>query len=158
MIRQITMNLDDKQQRPVIILENGLTALLDTGAYVPVWVDDESILTENLGAEFVKGNVPLSGFGGIAKGNMYRATFQIGDLIFPNMHIIANGELISPFNLIFSSTMLRNLIYEIDDKNHKLTITVPEGESMVRGIRIEDSEGRLHVLCDSISDDEVDRK
>ncbi len=113
--------------------------MLDIGAYVPVWVDDESILTEKLGAEFVKENVPLSGFGGISKGNMYRVTFQIGDLIL-------------------SSTMFRNLIYEIGDKNYKLTITVLEGESVIRGIRIEDSEGRLHVLCDSISDDKVNRK
>lgn len=46
-MQQIVMDLDDKQQRPVAILENGLTALIDTGAYMPVWVDDESILIEN---------------------------------------------------------------------------------------------------------------
>ncbi len=48
-MKQMTLTLDNQQQRPVIRLENGLRALLDTGAYIPVWTDDESILVEKLG-------------------------------------------------------------------------------------------------------------
>lgn len=146
---QMTMDLDDEQQRPVIFLGDELTALLDTGAFVPVWVDDERVLVEKLGAKFVKGHIPLAGFGGIFYGNMYQATFQVGTLTFPNMHIIANGEMKSPFNLILSATMFQGLIYEIDDRSHKLSVTVPDGESPVRNMRIVDSGGRLHVLCES---------
>ena len=50
-MKQMTLTLDNQQQRPVIKLESGLRALLDTGAYIPVWTDDESILVERLGAE-----------------------------------------------------------------------------------------------------------
>ncbi len=146
---QMTMDLDYKQQRPVIFLGDELTALLDTGAFVPVWVDNESLLVEKFGAKFVKGNVPLLGFGGVTYGNMYQVTFQVGALTFPNLHIIVNDELNNPFNLIMSATMFQGLIYEIDDKNHKLNVTVPDGESAVRNMRIEDSGGRLHVLCSS---------
>lgn len=46
--------------------------------------------------------------------------------------------------------MFQNLIYEIDDNSHKLNITIPEGESEIRNIRIEDSQGKLHVLSASI--------
>lgn len=151
-MQQMIMNLDDEQQRPVVILGDGLTALLDTGAYVPVWVGSEDILVKHLGAKFIKGNVPLSGFGGVTSGNMYQVTIQVGKLTFPNMHIIANSELVSPFNMILSATMFNNLIYEINDKNHKFTVMIPDGESMVRNLRIIDSNGRLSVLCSSASD------
>lgn len=74
----------------------------------------------------------------------------IGDLIFPNMHIIACNDLKNaPFQLILSATMFQNLIYEIDNKHHKLNVTIPDDESTVRNLRIKDSNGRLHVLCNS---------
>lgn len=62
-MRQFSLNLDATQQRPVVVLKN-LTALLDTGAYIPVWTDDEEILVSDLGAKLVKKDVPFSGFGG----------------------------------------------------------------------------------------------
>lgn len=76
-------------------------------------------------------------------------TLEVGELIFPNMHIIANDELELSYNLILSATMFQHLIYEIDDKNHKLNITLPQGESNVRNLKIEDKNGHLHVLCNS---------
>lgn len=45
-MKQYTLKLDNTRQRPVVILNNGLTALLDTGAYIPVWTDDEDIHIE----------------------------------------------------------------------------------------------------------------
>ena len=74
---------------------------------------------------------------------------QVGDLIFTNMHIVANSELNNSYNLILSATMFEGLIYEINTKTHKLNITVPNGESNVRNLRIEDANGHLHVLCSS---------
>ena len=38
-MKQFTLRLDARQQRPVVALKNGLSALLDTGAYFPVWTD-----------------------------------------------------------------------------------------------------------------------
>ena len=85
----------------------------------------------------------------MTKGNLYELpSILIGDLIFPNIHIVACKDLKTlPFQLILSATMFHNLIYEIDNKNHKLNVTVPDGESTVRNLRIEDSNGRLHILC-----------
>lgn len=155
-MQQMIMDLDDEQQRPVVILESGLTALLDTGAYVPVWVGSESTLVKHFNAEFIKGNVPLSGFGGVTSGNMYQVTIRVGKLVFPNMHIIANSELVSPFNMILSATMFNNLIYEINDKSHKFTVMIPDDESTVRNLRIIDSNGRLSVLCVSVPNIETE--
>lgn len=148
-MKEMILNLDISQQRPVVLLSNNLMALLDTGAFVPVWTDDEELLKKLYNAEFVKSDVPLSGFGGTTKGNLYKATMTIGDLIYPNMHIIANSELNTSFSMIISATMFSGLIYEIDTKNHKLNITIPNDESRIRNLRIQDSNGKLHVLCSS---------
>lgn len=146
---QFTLPLDIKQQRPVIKLKNGLKALLDTGAFLPVWTDDEDMLLSELGAKFVKSHVPISGFGGTSYGNLYSVTISVGKLIYPNMCIIANSELDTPFHMIFSATMFRNLIYEIDDYNHLLNISIPDKESHIRNLVIKDEGGRLHVFCNS---------
>lgn len=153
-MQQMTIDLDDKQQRPVAILENGLTALVDTGAYIPVWVDEEAILVERLGATLIMRDVPLTGFGGTAQGNLYQVMIEVGDLIFPNMHIIANNDMHVPFNMILSATMFQNLIYEIDDKNHKLNISIPDEESIIRNLKIKESNGKLHIMCQSASEKE----
>lgn len=151
-MRQMVIDLDNKQQRPVAVLDSGLAALVDTGAYIPVWVDDETVLADHMRGKMVKKGVSFTGFGGTARGNLYQATVQIGSLIYPDMHIVANSELDAPFNMILSATMFQNLIYEIDDRNHKLNISVPDEESMVRNLKIRDSNGKIYVLCNSISD------
>lgn len=148
-MKQIILDLDKSQQRPVVMLENGLKALLDTGAYIPVWVGGERILSEGLGAKLVKRNISFTGFGGTAYGNLYQVTIQIGELLYPNMHIIASNDFEVPFHIILSATMFSHLIYEIDDWNHKFNITIPDSESCVRNLRVVDQNGKLYVLCNS---------
>ncbi len=149
-MKQYTMKLDNTRQRPVVILNNGLTALLDTGAYIPVWTDDEAILISELGAELVRKDVPLSGFGGCTKGNMYKVNIDIGGIIYPDMHLIANNDINATFNLILSATMFAGLIYQIDTVNHMLNIEIPDGESNVRNLRIVNKEGKVFVLCSAV--------
>ncbi|MCR5486873.1 MAG: hypothetical protein K6F35_05010 [Lachnospiraceae bacterium] len=145
----MTLDLDFEQQRPVVVLDDGLTGLLDTGAYLPVWVDDEDILTDIMGAELVQRDVEFTGFGGVASGNLYRATFKVGKLIYPNMTIIANSELDVPFNMILSASMFQHLRYEVDDENHKFNVTIPDKESNVRNLVVETRDGKIFVLCNS---------
>lgn len=149
-MRQFSLKLDMTQQRPVVLLENALTALLDTGAYIPIWTDEEDILLSDMGGKLVKTKVPFTGFGGIAYGNLYQVSLKVGDLIFPNMHIIANNELNSSYNLILSATMFNGLSYEINTRTHWLHITVTDDSDLVRNLRIVDSNGRLHVLCETV--------
>ncbi len=75
----------------------------------------------------------------------------VGSLVFPKTHIIACKDLQNvPFQLILSATMFSGLIYEIDDKNHKLNVTIPDGESIVRNLTIRDSEGKQHIMYESV--------
>ena len=96
--------------------------------HIPVWTDDEDILISELGAELVKKDVPLSGFGGCTHGNLYKVNIDIGGIIYPNMHIIVNNEINATFNLILSATMFEGFIYQIDTVNHVLNIEVPDHE------------------------------
>ncbi|MCM1057518.1 MAG: hypothetical protein NC517_07925 [Firmicutes bacterium] len=149
-MKQYTLKLDNTRKRPVVILNNGLTALLDTGAYIPVWTDDEDILTSELGAELVRKDVPLSGFGGCTHGNLYKVNIDIGGILYPDMHIIANNEINATFNLILSATMFEGLIYQVDTVNHVLNIEVPDCESNVRNLRVINKEGKTFVLCNGL--------
>lgn len=121
-MKQFTLGLDDNALKPIVILENmnNFHALLDTGAVCPVWTDDESSL-QKLGGRYIK-EVSFGGFGGRTKGNLYvLPQLLVGDLTYVNLHIIACNELENePFQLILGATMFQNLIYEIDDKHHKL--------------------------------------
>ncbi len=151
-MKQFTLSLVKNSLRPVVKLEswNNFRALLDTGAFFPIWTAEEEILND-LGGRILRKNVFFSGFGGRTKGNLYEVQkIVIGDLIFPNTHIVACKDLqYVPFQLILSATMFQNLIYEIDDKNHRFNVTIPDDESNVRNLRIEDANGRLHILCHS---------
>lgn len=145
-----TLNLNKNFQRPIIYLSNwhGLNALLDTGALFPVWTASESIL-QNLGGILLQKDVIFGGFGGNAHGNLYRLSqITIGKLIFPNMTIIACNDLENvPYHILLSATMFHHLRYEIDDENHKFNVTIPDGESYIRNLLIQDKNGKLHVLC-----------
>ena len=151
-MKQFTLNINKKYQRPIAELKSwhNFEALLDTGAVFPIWTDEEDILSL-IGGKLVKKDISFGGFGGEAKGSLYRLqNVVVGELIFPDIYMIACKDLRDvPFQLILSATMFCGLIYEIDDKNYKLNITVPDGESIVRNLRIEDSAGRRHILAGS---------
>ncbi|WP_029543021.1 aspartyl protease family protein [Selenomonas sp. AB3002] len=147
-MNQFTLRLREDVQRPTAILTNfsHLHAMLDTGAVLPVWVSNETLL-KSLGGVPIAPDQPFGGFGGMTTGTIYRLpTFQIGELIFPEFPIIAS-RIDLPCQMILSATMFNGLIYEIDDWNHKFNVTIPDHESHVRKLTIEDKNGTLHILC-----------
>ncbi len=50
--------------------------------------------------------------------------FELGDLMFPSLPVISNSDTAVSFSMILSATMLKELIYEIDDSNHKFNVTI----------------------------------
>lgn len=152
-MEQFTMNLNKNFQRPIIYLSNwhGLNALLDTGALFPVWTASEGVL-RSLGGVLIQKDVIFGGFGGNTYGNLYKLKqVTVGKLIFPDMAIIACGDLENvPYHILLSATMFQHLRYEIDDENHKFNVTIPNKESCVRNLSMQDKDGKLHVLCNSV--------
>lgn len=148
-MKQFTMYLQDFQ-RPVIHLANWhkVNALIDTGALFPVWTEDEKLL-ELYGGVCVKTDVPLSGLGGQVFGNLYVVpNVIIGELIFANMHIIAY-KVKQPGHILLPATIFQNLIYEIDSKNHRFNVSIPDDESNIRNLVLKEENGKVHVLCTS---------
>ena len=147
-MKQFTLNLLENHSRLIIKLENfsKTRILLDTGSEIPVWVTDENAL-KDFNAVKISSNVNFSGFGGMTSGNLYRIPyFQLGDLIYPQMHIIAK-RLNLPCQMLISAPMFDGLIYEIDKVNHKLNVTIPDGRSIVKNVVIYDKDGKMHVIC-----------
>jgi hypothetical protein len=84
-MRQMTLELDQTYQRPVVTLDNffGLDAMIDTGAVYPVWMNGEESLCK-LGAVKKRNSVPFGGLGGMTNGVLYEIpALRIGDLILP---------------------------------------------------------------------------
>ncbi len=145
---QFTLRLREDVQRPTAILAefSHLHAMLDTGAILPVWVSNEKILRA-VGGVPIAQNQPFGGFGGMTTGTLYKLPlFRMGNLIFPELPIIAS-RIDLPCQLILCATMFSGLIYEIDDCNHKFNVTIPDQESPIRKLTVEDRNGNLHVFC-----------
>lgn len=150
-MKQFVLKLQEKAQRPVIHLKDfyGIDAMLDTGALFPIWTAEEETL-KLLGGVIEKDNVKFGGFGGIADGKLYKLPrFQVGELIYPDFHIIS-CEMNMPGQALLSATMFQGLRYEVDDENHALTVTIPDKQNNVRNLRIIDENGRLYVFCQSV--------
>ena len=114
-MKQITLILSTKFQRPVIQLADfhGLPAMIDTGAKVPVWMSGEDKLLR-LGAVKKKDAVPLGGIGGLTKGVLYEiSVFRLGNLVYPNMGIIAHRSNF-PVPILLPATMFTDLINECE--------------------------------------------
>ncbi len=149
-MKQMTLELIEKYQRPVVKLKefHKLEAMIDTGAVFPIWMSGEARL-RGLGAVKLIESVEFGGLGGMTKGALYEIpTFRLGGLIYPHMKIIAHRSNF-PVPLLLPAIMFNNLIYEIDNKTHRLNITVPDDESHIRNLTIKDDNGRLHVFCSS---------
>ena len=147
-MKQFTLPLIHRAQRPTAVLHDfyHLSAMLDTGAVLPVWVEDEVKLKELCAVPIAK-DQPFGGFGGMTTGTLYRIPiFRCGELLFPEFPIIA-ARIDLPCQMLLSATIFSGLIYEIDDCNHQFNVTIPDHESRVRKLTIEDNNGNIHVLC-----------
>ena len=147
-MKQITLPLSIiNDPRPIVHIENffEIDAMLDTGAALPVWVEEESYL-QAVGGVKIREKFAFSGFGGNVKGTLYRTpAFKLGEITFPHLPIVV-ARMNAPFYMLLSATMFSRLIYEIDDFHHKLNITVPDGESTTRNIVVRKVNGRLKIV------------
>ena len=147
-MKQFTLPMRENAQRPIVILADyfQLDTMLDTGAVLPVWVEEEANL-KAMGAVPIALNLPFGGFGGTTAGTLYRLPlFRCGDLLVPEFPVIAS-RIDLPCQMVLSVTMFSGLIYEIDDCHHQFNVTIPDQETLVRKLTVEDKGGRLHVLC-----------
>ena len=118
------LNISKEVDRPLIELNDifeGCTALLDTGALIPIWTKSEKLLVE-LGATLIKKKVSFNGFGGDAVGSLYRLDFRLGDYYYPNMPIVATVDDTIPGYFLLSATMFLDMDIAIRNSNKTIEI------------------------------------
>lgn len=107
-MKQFTLNLDERMQRPVI-KHNKCDVLLDTGAEFPVWVAGERALFEMFKVTLVKKNASFTGFGGTAYGDVYKIKdFVLGELVYAGLDVIVCEDNSASYVMLLSATMFRN--------------------------------------------------
>ena len=144
---KVAIPLDKNVKRPVICLDEmfpGCTALIDTGALIPVWTKDVKVL-EALGAEKYKSGIVFGGFGGDTVGELYRMDLKLGEIIYPGIPIIAARDEKIPGYFLFSATMFEKMDYTISNST-KTFIIETTGNQVCYNLTFETENG-LHVLC-----------
>ena len=151
-MRQFTLELDENNTRPIVMVHGGLQALVDTGAEIPICTLSETTLRQRFNAVLaLNDEVDISGVGGKSVGRIFILNcFVLGQLRYPNLKIfVPNYKIISQHFLVPAS-MLSGLIYEIDDIEHRMTIKVPDGENMDRYPGFDKNGEHFTLLNDNI--------
>lgn len=143
---QVTVQLDDEARRPIAKINwfNGCRALIDTGALFPIWNKSEDILIRKLGAVLVKKDITFGGFGGEARGNLYRVNFELNSIHYIDMPIIAGELKGTNRHIIVSATMFDGMTYEIDTINKRLNIDTKDNQT-IRILRLSSDNNNLSV-------------
>lgn len=148
-MKKFSMQLLENDPRPVVKLKDGC-ALFSTGTFFPVVNLSKAMVENELQGKLVYSDryIRIGGLGEQFKGDVYRLpTLSFGELLYPNIHVFVPHEQLNlPFPYLISMAMLADLPFSIDNLNKTLTVYIPDGESMVRNLKILDDKGELHVL------------
>lgn len=97
-----------------------------------------------MGAILVKKDITFGGFGGEARGNLYRVNFELNSIHYINMPIIASELKGTNWHIIISATMFDGMAYEIDTVNKKLNVDTKDNQP-IRILRLSDDNNNLSV-------------
>jgi len=121
--------------RPTIQIGNHLTAVIDTGADIPV-CSEASVLTSQYHAVEIRIPGELlkpRGISGTITGKTFLIKdFVVGPLVYPQMKFFVPNRPTMDDTFLLSASMFSGLICEMDFKNHYFKITLPDDEQLVR--------------------------
>lgn len=142
----LTVELDNKARRPIAQIDwfDGCRALLDTGSIFPIWNGAGDELEQIFNAKLIKKGISFSGFGGEAKGDLYRVNFKFDKLYYIDMPIVASELQNENGHMIISATMFDGMTYEIDTVNKKLNVDTKDNQP-IRILRLSDDNNNLSV-------------
>lgn len=137
--------------RPVIELDifPGCLAMIDTGAEVPVWVQKEEHLMALECVSDTGIRSSIGGFGGASEGNLYRITFNLGQLHYHEIPIIACSLKNTTYHIIIPATMFDGMKYSIDNVRKEVVFEV-EDNQMVRHLKLQGNDGNLHIFSQKV--------
>lgn len=116
--------LSDSHRRPVfgfIVGQRNYTALLDTGAEIPVFTYGKAKM-EELGGKFAAHGGKFRGFGGECVGDLYYVDLPIGVLRFVDLPVICLDDPTTDLHFILPATIFTGFCYTINDNAKILTV------------------------------------
>lgn len=123
------------EDQPCVILENGLQALIDTGAKIPVWTkSEETLLAYYPDAEKVLDFVEIGLLEGVAKGSIWKIDLAFDKLFFPRIPIFVCSYEEVDYTFLFSNSMFRKLEIRLDQYRDIFHVIIPDDESEVRNL------------------------
>lgn len=116
--------LSDRHRRPVFGFISGNsyhTALLDTGAEIPVFTYGAAKM-KAIGGKYEGKCGAFKGFGGECVGDLYRVDLTIGALRYSDVPVICIHDPSMGFSFILPATLFNGFRYTIDDNAKMLTV------------------------------------
>ncbi|MBQ9503922.1 MAG: hypothetical protein IJU93_02835 [Lachnospiraceae bacterium] len=139
-MQQYTFKTSKSNTRPVIRIYENLSAVIDTGADIPV-CSDANVLIERLGANEISipGKViETVGISGSVRGRIFRVKgFELGPLIYPELNFFVPDDPTMSSTFLLSASMFNGLICEVNFKDHYFRITLLDDEQTVRLVSFE---------------------
>ena len=143
-MKELVFYTNPSYVRPIIRISHLWSALIDTGADIPVcYLDREVLLPEPLNAKLVLSRKQIKGVGRVdVKGDVYVIPyFLLGEIVYPYLPIFVpletnDSDEEDMTHFIISASMLYGLRYEFNTPNNTFNISVPDNESLVRHPKI----------------------
>ena len=153
---QMIFTLDNAAQKPLIRLDNfpGCTALIDTGAMLPMWIKSEKALIQAGGIKTGYSQKITTADGKEVKKDLYRLTVYMDELIYNDMPILLspiNNISLKNVHIILAATNFRDMIYTIDTIDNKLILEIPDGQK-VRNVKVLDETGNINIIQSQIEE------
>ena len=148
-MNQFTLKLRAGYANPVIVLSDfhNLLALIDTGAGIPViTLPEDKVLS--MGGKLKQKDINVRGLSHSSnKGSLYQfKNFKLGDVMYVELDVAVVPDDKSPYNMLLSSTMFRDMIYEIDDLNHRFNVSVRDSDCIRKLVAYYDKDSdKLYV-------------
>lgn len=135
-----------------------IRVLFDSGASVPLWIKSEEEL-KDIGGKYTGKSYGVRGIGGRVSGcKLYKIDwFVFGNLIFKDLPVLIlhlpkdkekeeereEEKEETSISMLLPNVMLKNMIYEVDDKKKVFTITVPDDEMIFRKMILHTAEDKI---------------
>lgn len=155
-MKEFTIPLKKKYERPIIELY-GLSALIDTGAVIPVFSREPEFIRKFFDSKLILKDGFIGGIGGYEKGSVYSIkNFEIGELKFKDFEVFVplNPRIRFPF--LLSATLFYGMDYEFDTINGKFIVRMKDEQSFERDFKIKDLDGRLYPQIDGTLIQDID--
>lgn len=155
-MKEFSIPLLNKYERPIIKLYN-LSAMIDTGAVIPVFFISPVIIEKFFETKLILSNTSIGGLGGSEKGSVYSISeFKVGELTFENFEFFVPDEPKFRFQFLLSATLFYGMEYTFDTINGKFIVRMKDNQPLKRDFKVKNLDGKLYPQIDGVLLQDID--